>query len=151
VPGYNGEDQFSIFFPILQDYGIVKKFRIIIIDNAPSNNVLYRTIEAHYKDKLSKKWLADNWRIRYINYIINLVVQAFLFVNIIDLDELESYDLENKNGELTNKKIKRIRFRFLESLDQKHNIVIYIRRSNARTEHFRTLIGRIILMNNRIK
>jgi hypothetical protein len=55
VPGHNGENQFSILLLILQDYDIVKKLGAIIIDNASSNNVLYRTIEAHYKDKLNKK------------------------------------------------------------------------------------------------
>jgi hypothetical protein len=33
----------------------VKKFRAIITDNALLNNVLYRTIEIHYKDKLNKE------------------------------------------------------------------------------------------------
>ena len=32
-----------------------------------------------------------------------------------------------------------------------HNIVIYIRRLNARTNHFRKLAKRIILMNNRTR
>jgi hypothetical protein len=52
----------------------VQKFRAIIADNAVLNNVLCRTIEAHYKDKEEKEWLANNWRIRYISHIINLVV-----------------------------------------------------------------------------
>jgi hypothetical protein len=60
MPGYSGENQFSIFFPILQDYGIVQKLRVIIANNATSNNVLCRTIKAHYKDKERKKWLANN-------------------------------------------------------------------------------------------
>jgi hypothetical protein len=72
----------------------VQKLRTIITDNAALNNVLYRTIEAHYKDKKEKEWLVNNWRIRYINHIINLVVQAFSFANVIDLNKLESYDLK---------------------------------------------------------
>jgi hypothetical protein len=74
VSGYSGEDQFSILLSVLQDYGIVKKLGAIIIDNVSLNNVLYRTIEIYYKNKLSKEWLADDWRIRYIDHIINLVV-----------------------------------------------------------------------------
>jgi hypothetical protein len=93
VPGHSGEDQFSILLPILQDYGIVQKLGAIIADNASTNNVLCRTIEAYYKDKEGKEWLANNWRIRCIGHIINLVVQAFLFANVMDLDELELYDL----------------------------------------------------------
>jgi hypothetical protein len=151
VPGHSGEDQFSILLPVLQDYGIVKKLGAIIADNAPSNNVLCRTIEAHYKDKLSKEWLADDWRIRCIGHIINLVVQAFLFANVIDLDELESYDLEDEDGELTDEEARRARFRLLGPLGQGHNIVVHIRGSSARTEHFRTLAGRMIPMDNRTR
>jgi hypothetical protein len=60
MPNYNGEDQFSILFPIFQDYGIVQKLGIIIANNAALNNVLCRTIEAYYKDKEEKEWLANN-------------------------------------------------------------------------------------------
>jgi hypothetical protein len=52
---HNGKDQFSIFFPVLQNYGIVQKFGAIIIDNVALNNVFYRTIEAHYKNKKRKE------------------------------------------------------------------------------------------------
>jgi hypothetical protein len=55
MSGYSGEDQFSILFLILQNYGIVQKFRTIIADNAALNNVFYRTIEIHYKNKKEKK------------------------------------------------------------------------------------------------
>jgi hypothetical protein len=69
----------------------------------------------------------------------------------MNLDEFKSYDLKNKDGEFTNKKIRRIRFRFLKLFGQKYNIVIYICRSNIRTEYFRTLIEKIILTDNRTK
>jgi hypothetical protein len=55
MPGYSGENQFSIFFPIFQNYGIVQKLEIIIIDNTAPNNVLCRTIEIYYKNKERKK------------------------------------------------------------------------------------------------
>jgi hypothetical protein len=129
----------------------VQKFEAIITDNAAPNNVLYRTIEVYYKDKEGKKWLVNNWRIRYIDYIINLVVQIFLFVNIIDLDELESYDLKNADGKFTDKKITRAKFKFLEPFGQKYNIVIHIRGLSVRTDYFRKLVKRIILINNRTK
>jgi hypothetical protein len=151
VLGHSGKDQFSIFFPIFQDYGIVQKLGTIITDNAAPNNVLCRTIEAHYKDKEKKEWLANNWRIRCIGHIINLVVQAFLFANVIDLDELESYDLEDTNGELTDEKAMKAKFRLLEPLGQGHNIVIHIRGLSARTDHFRKLVRKMILIDNRTR
>jgi hypothetical protein len=55
VPSHNKEDQFSILLFILQDYGIKKKLKAIIANNAPSNNVLYRTIEKYIKEKYNKK------------------------------------------------------------------------------------------------
>jgi hypothetical protein len=70
---------------------------------------------------------------------------------MINLDELKSYDLKNEDGKLTDKKIRRTRFKLLKLFDQKHNIVIHIRRSNVRTEYFRTLIRRMISMNNRTR
>ena len=70
---------------------------------------------------------------------------------MIDLDELESYDLEDADGELTDKKIMRAKFRFLRLLGQGYNIVVYIRRLSARTDHFRKLAGRMIPINNRTR
>ena len=70
---------------------------------------------------------------------------------MIDLNELESYDLKDVNGELINKEITRAKFRLLRLFDQGYNIVVYIRRSSTRIEYFRTLVGRIILIDNRIR
>jgi hypothetical protein len=39
----------------------------------------------------------------------------------------------------------------LKLFDQKYNIVIYIRRSNTRTDYFRKLIKKIILIDNRTR
>jgi hypothetical protein len=70
---------------------------------------------------------------------------------VIDLDELESYDLKNIDEKLTDKVIMRAKFRLLRLLSQGHNIVIYIRRLNARTDYFRKLVKKIILMDNRTR
>ena len=116
MPGHSGEDQFSILLPILQDYGIEKKLGAIIANNASLNNVLYRIIEKHIEEAYDKEWLVDEWRIWYIGHIINLVVQAFLFVEVMDMEELKSYDLEDEDGELIDEKARRARFRLLGPL-----------------------------------
>jgi hypothetical protein len=59
---------------------------------------------------------------------------------VIDLNELESYDLKNADGEFIDKKITRAKFRLLRLFGQGHNIVIHIRGLSARTDHFRKLI-----------
>ena len=69
----------------------------------------------------------------------------------MDLEELASYDLEDEDGELTDEEVRRARFRFLESLGKGYNIVVYISGSSARTDVFRKLIKRLILMDNRTR
>jgi len=69
----------------------------------------------------------------------------------MNLEKLTSYDLENEDRELTDKKIKKARFRLLKSLGKGHNIVIHIDRSSARTDVFRKLIGKLILIDNRTR
>jgi hypothetical protein len=151
VPGHSGDDQFSILFPVLQDYGIELKLGAIIADNAPPNNVLCRTIEKHMWEEHERDWKANDWRIRYIGHIINLVIQAFLFIDLVDMVELESYDKVKANGELTNEEAKKARFRLLGPLGKAHNIVIHIRGSGNRAAYFRKLARRIIPMDNRTR
>jgi hypothetical protein len=67
---------------------------------------------------------------------------------VIDLNKLKSYDLKDKDRELMDKKARRARFRLLGPLGQGHNIMVYIRGSSAHIKHFRTLAGRMILIDN---
>jgi hypothetical protein len=69
----------------------------------------------------------------------------------MNLEKLASYDLENEDREFKNKKIRKIRFRFLKFLDKKYNIVIHISGSPARTDVFKKLIEKLISMNNRTR
>jgi hypothetical protein len=67
------------------------------------------------------------------------------------MDELESYDEIKIDKKFTNKKIKKAKFRFLKFLNKAHNIVIHIRNSGNRADHFRKLIEKIIPIDNRTK
>jgi len=69
----------------------------------------------------------------------------------MDLEELASYDLEDEDGELTDKEVRRARFRLLGFLSKGYNIVIYISGSSARTDVFRKLAGRLISIDNRTR
>ena len=151
VPGHSGEDQFSVLLPVLEDYGIVRQLGAIVADNASPNNVLCRRIESHWGQELDLAWDANHWRIRCIGHIINLVVQAFLFANIIGIEELESYDEMDRNGELGDKEAKRVKFRLLGPLGQAHNIVVHTRGSAGHTEAFRKLAKRMIPIDNRTR
>ncbi len=44
-----------------------------------------------------------------------------------------------------------MKFRLLGPLSKVHNIVVYIRGLGSRIEYFRKLVGRIILIDNRIR
>ena len=111
VAGHSGENQFAILLPVLEDYGIVRKLGAIIADNASTNDTLCGFIESHWYTKLDLEWKALHWRIRCIGHIINLAVQAFLFANVMKIEELELYDAEDQNEQPTDQEARRIRFR----------------------------------------
>jgi hypothetical protein len=67
------------------------------------------------------------------------------------MDELESYNEIETDRELTDKEIKKTKFKFLKFLSKIYNIVIYIRNSDDRINYFRKLTERIISMDNRTK
>jgi nitric oxide reductase activation protein len=102
-------------------------------------------------EEYERDWKAGDWRIRCIGHIINLVVQAFLFSDLVDMEELESYEEEEANRELTDEEAKKAKFRLLGPLGKAHNIVVHIRSSGGRAEQFRKLVGRMIPMDNRTR
>jgi hypothetical protein len=108
-------------------------------------------IQKELKDTVSLNWEADHWCIRCLGHIINLIVQAFLFTGVINVEDLKLYDEQNKLGAFDNIEAIRIQFRLMGPLGQAHNIVVHIRRSTERTEEFRTLAERMIPMDNRIR
>ena len=69
----------------------------------------------------------------------------------MDLKELASYDLKDKDKELTDKEAKRARFKLLRLLSKGHNIVVYISKSLACIKVFRKLIRRLIPIDNRTR
>jgi hypothetical protein len=67
------------------------------------------------------------------------------------MDELKLYDEIKIDRKLTDKKIKKAKFRFLKFFGKVYNIVIYIRNSGNRADYFRKLAEKMILINNRTK
>jgi hypothetical protein len=74
-----------------------------------------------------------------------------LFANIIEIVELELYNEQDQAGQLIDIEERKIKFQLIGLLGQAYNIVIYICRSAGRTEEFRALTGRMILLDNRTK
>ncbi len=70
---------------------------------------------------------------------------------MIGIEELKSYDEQDRKGEPTNKETRRAKFRLLGPLSKGHNIVVYIRGSARRTKEFRVYTGRMIPIDNRTR
>lgn len=151
VGGHAGDDQFAVLLPVLEDYGIARKLGAIVADNAPSNNTLCQAIEYYWEQELGLDWDAVQMRVRCIGHVINLIVQAFLFSGVVQIEELESYDEEEWQEEYTDKEAIRVKFRLLGPLGKAHNIVVHIRGSPSRTAQFVQLAGRLVPMDNRTR
>ena len=150
VPGHSGADQFSVLLPVLSDYNIIRKLGAIIADNASPNDTLCEAIEECWEEELEIAWSAEDWRIRCIGHIINLVVQAFLFAKVVTTEELESYDEDDRNFDQSTDEARRAKFRLLGPLGKAH-INAHIRKSPVRVEVFKKLARRLIPMDNRTR
>jgi hypothetical protein len=122
----------------------------VIGDNISTNNTLCCTIKDYLLKEENTVWVADQWQVRCLGYIINLVVQAFLFYNAIKMEELALYDKLKAIGQLNLKETKR-RFRLLEPLGQLYNILVHSCSSVGRTEEFLALATRICPLDNRTR
>jgi hypothetical protein len=70
---------------------------------------------------------------------------------MIVIEELESYNDQDRNRDVIDKEVRRARFRLLGPLGQGHNIIAHVRGSPAYTKIFKELVGRMILMDNYIR
>jgi hypothetical protein len=59
-----------------------------------------------------------------------------LFLSVIRIKELESYDEEEQQEEYTDKEAMRVKFRLLRPLNKGHNIVVHIRESLNKIAQF---------------
>jgi hypothetical protein len=146
VKGHSGKDQFAVLLPVLQDYGIIQKLGAVVADNSGTNDTLCREIEAYLFTVENLVWESSCWRLGCLGHIINLAVQAFLFYNMIDMEEMRSYGESEESGELGDE-IKR-KFRLLGPLGQLHNIIVHIRGSSGRMAEFVELAQRMIPLDN---
>jgi hypothetical protein len=66
---------------VLEDYSIWNKIRYFTGNNHGSNDVLCTTLGNFMKEKKNIIWLPKHRCIRCHGYVINLIVQAFLFID----------------------------------------------------------------------
>jgi hypothetical protein len=151
VSGHSGQNQFDVLLSTLQDYNVVRKLGAVVADNASPNNTLCEIIESYMLQEEDREWSAKHWRVRCSGHIINLAMQAFLFANIIGINELESYDDCEQEEDARDKEGRRAKFLLMGPLGKIHNIVVYIRSSPARSAEFVRLAGRLIPLDNRTR
>jgi hypothetical protein len=71
-----------------------------------------------------------------------------LFSDLVDINELESYNEEEADRELIEEEVKKAKFRLLGPLGKAHNIMVHICGSGSCVEYWRTLAGKIIPIDN---
>ena len=146
-----GNEQFITFFPVLQNYGIVRKLGSIVYDNATTNDTLCRTVGKYLWKEENIEWDPKFRRIRCTGYVINLAVQAFLFQNSIEMKQLSSYEKKEIIEEKKNEMEKRNIFRNIKLFGKFYNIIVHIRGSALRTKQFKDLATRMIPLGNRTR
>jgi len=154
VAGHSGDDQWDVVLPVLKDFGIVRKLGALIADNSSTNDTLCTAISQYLLEDEGIEWDPTQLRIRCQGHIINLAVQSFLFKDVIDIKQIESYEEDEESGrELSDrqKKEKQDTFRRMGVLGKLHNIVVHIRSSAARTKLFVSYAGRRIPLDNRTR
>ena len=152
VANHTSEEQANILFPVLQDYDIVRYLGIIMGDNASNNDALCRTISTRLQNE-GIPWDNSQERLRCLGHIINLVVQAFLFQNYFEIEDLKSYDQNEQELGLDSEQRQNQAntFRLLGPLGKLHNIVVHTRSSTHRTNEFLSLATRKIPLDNRTR
>jgi hypothetical protein len=154
-PGsHSGAEQWKLLRPVLEDYGIWDKIGYVTGDNHGSNDVLCRALSEFLKEK-DITWNAKHHRIRCHGHVINLAVQAFLFMDskaaveaaceqIEALDEA-SYDMDMMEAW---KKNKDLGWREMGPLRKVHNIAVHIRADDYRYNLFKKRAGRVLGLDN---
>ena len=135
---YRREKQTAEIFSLFEDFRILLKIGYFIGDNYLSNDVLYRFLESRFK----RLWDIKQYRLRYYSYIVNLVVQAFLF---------ESYNNNDNDNNDNDDKFRQIFWRQRSPLGKLYNIAIYICGFLIRYKEFVVFISRGLPFDNETK
>ncbi|EED11633.1 hypothetical protein TSTA_108210 [Talaromyces stipitatus ATCC 10500] len=137
VGNHSGDEQFATLLPVLKDYGIQQKLCRVL---------------GKYLQEEGIKWDPTYRRIFCIGHVINLAVQAFLFQNILEIEQLSSWDEIEVTEATEDEELQRqVTIYKIGPLGKLHNIVTHIRCSAGRTKEFKDLAGRLIPLDNRTR
>ena len=100
-------------------------------------------------------WNQSFCRLRCIGHVVNLIVQAFLFLKEEDEQEMVLYDQEDLLVEEPEEKKQKERANSIRTrmgvMGKVHNIVVHIRSSPQRTAEFKRDAQRTIPLDNRTR
>ena len=116
---------------LLNDYSIRNKLDYFVMNNASNNDTMLRAISLNFKLVDDIEYDSIKHRLRCMNHIINLSIQAFLFDKHSNSNFDESIDCSSEDELQV--------FKRFESLAKLHNVVVYIMRDNERIQYFKTL------------
>jgi hypothetical protein len=154
-PGsHGGAEQWKLLQHVLEDYNIWNKVGFYTGDNHGSNDKLCRLLGNYLQEK-GVDWEAKTHRIRCHGHIVNLAVQAFLFIDSKEaaraaLEHIEDAD-ESAFGTDFSERIKPQRaqgWRRLGPLGKVHNISIHMRENDYRWNEFKKRAGRSLGLDN---
>ena len=155
VRGHSGQNQWNALLPVLQEYGIDDKIGTVMGDNSTTNDTLCRTIADYLTSVKKVNWIQTHSRLRCMGHILNLIVQAFLFLSVDDEEEIGSYDEEATADEELEERRQKERATSIRTkmgvMGKVHNIVIHIRASPQRTSEFIEAAGKTIPLDNRTR
>ncbi|OAQ62549.1 ribonuclease H-like protein [Purpureocillium lilacinum] len=154
-PGSHGAaEQWKLIQHVLEDYNIWNKIGFYTGDNHGSNDKLCHLLSEHLRRK-GINWEAKKQRIRCHGHVINLAVQAFLFM---DSKEAAQAALEQIEGDdevaFGSDFAERVRaqkacgWRRLGPLGKVHNIAVHMRENDYRWNQFRKRAGRSLGLDN---
>ena len=151
-PGsHSGAEQWKLLQSVLEDYDIWQKVGYVTGDNHGSNDVLCRELSEFLRRK-DLDWPAKHHRVRCHGHVINLIVQAFLFMDSKEAIEEACKQIENLDGASYDmdmieawKKNKDLGWHEMGPLGKIHNTAVHIRADN---NLFKNRAGRVLGLDN---
>lgn len=154
-PGsHGGAEQWKLLHRVLDDYNIWHKIGFYTGDNHGSNDKVCRFLSEYLQGK-GIDWDAKKQRIRCHGHVINLAVQAFLFMDTKEavqaaLEQIEEDDQVEFGCDFLEgyKARKALGWRRLGPLGKVHNTAVHMRESDYRWSIFKKQAGRVLPLDN---
>ncbi|KAG7415018.1 hypothetical protein Forpi1262_v016824 [Fusarium oxysporum f. sp. raphani] len=154
-PGsHGGAEQWKLLRHVLEDYNIWNKIGFYTGDNHGSNDKLCRLLGEHLQAR-GINWESRKQRLRCHGHVINLAVQAFLFMDSkeaarVALEQIEGDDEIAFAADFAQrvKAQRALGWRRLGPLGKIHNISVHMRENDYRWNLFKKRAGRSLGLDN---